>query len=145
MVADNNATKDNGNQNFSPSGEPFGGNPSAELFGGHHRYDYQTADPMMYGLLKAFAAKHKAYPTEAETLIWNYLKANQLGVRYRPQHIIGCFIADFACVSLKLIIEIDGLYHIFLSSKSAMSNAPCGSNSVDGRLSASPMMTSSII
>lgn len=75
------------------------------------RYDYQTADPMYYGLLKTLAAKHKAYPTEAEALIWNFLRANQLGERYRPQHIVGNYIADFCCVRLKLIIEIDGLYH----------------------------------
>ena len=78
---------------------------------GKKRYPYQTADPAMYGLLKAYAAKNKAFPTEAESLIWNYLKASQLGVRYRPQHIIGCYIADFLCESLKLIIEVDGPYH----------------------------------
>lgn len=75
------------------------------------RYSYQTADPMWYPLLKAFAAKHRAFPTEAEATIWNYIKASQLGLRYRPQHIIGDYIADFACIPIKLIIEIDGLYH----------------------------------
>ena len=74
-------------------------------------YAYQTADPIMYGLLKEFAAKQRAIPTEAESLLWNYLRASQLGVRYRQQHIIGEHIADFACVTNKLIIEIDGLYH----------------------------------
>ena len=66
---------------------------------------------MWYPLLKAFAAKHRAFPTEAEATIWNYIKASQLGLRYRPQHIIGDYIADFACIPIKLIIEIDGLYH----------------------------------
>jgi len=75
------------------------------------RYSYQTADRMNYGLLKALAAKHKAFPTEAETILWNYLKSPMMGVRYRTQHIIGNYIADFACLPLKLIIEIDGLYH----------------------------------
>ena len=74
-------------------------------------YSYQTADPVLYPLLKAFAAKHRAFPTEAEATLWNYIKASQLGLRYRPQHIIGDYIADFACIPIKLIIEIDGLYH----------------------------------
>ena len=74
-------------------------------------YSYQTADPMTYRLLKEFAAKQRAIPTEAESLLWNFLRASQMGVRYRYQHIIGEYIADFACVTNKLIIEIDGLYH----------------------------------
>ncbi|MBR5393863.1 MAG: endonuclease domain-containing protein [Bacteroidaceae bacterium] len=74
-------------------------------------YSYQTADPMTYRLLKEFAAKQRAIPTEAESLFWNFLRASQMGVRYRHQHIIGEYIADFACVTNKLIIEIDGLYH----------------------------------
>ena len=74
-------------------------------------YSYQTADPIMYRLLKEFAAKQRAIPTEAESVLWNFLRASKLGVRYRHQHIIGEYIADFACVTNKLIIEIDGLYH----------------------------------
>ncbi|MBR6169408.1 MAG: endonuclease domain-containing protein [Bacteroidaceae bacterium] len=75
------------------------------------KYPYQTANPMTYGLLKEFAAKNRAIPTEAEALIWNYLRGCQQGVKFQQQHIIGDYIADFACVSKKLIIEIDGLYH----------------------------------
>ena len=75
------------------------------------RYSYQTADKYNYGLLKVLAAKNKAFPTEAESILWNYLKNSMMGVRYRPQHIIGNYIADFVCIPLKLIIEIDGLYH----------------------------------
>ena len=33
------------------------------------------------------------------------------GVHFRRQHIIGQFIADFVCLSHKLIIEVDGKYH----------------------------------
>ena len=66
---------------------------------------------MTYGLLKEFAAKNRAIPTEEESLIWNYLRGCQIGVKFQQQHIIGDYIADFACVSKKLVIEIDGLYH----------------------------------
>ena len=44
-------------------------------------------------------------------MLWNYLKADGLGVRFKRQHIIGDYIADFACISSKLIIELDGRHH----------------------------------
>jgi len=35
------------------------------------------------------------------------------GVKFRRQHPIGPYFADFACVSRKLVIEIDGEHHAF--------------------------------
>jgi very-short-patch-repair endonuclease len=50
--------------------------------------------------------------TEAEKLLWKNLKNNQLGgFKFRRQHPISLYIADFYCHKLKLIIEIDGGYH----------------------------------
>ena len=69
------------------------------------------ADPVLYSLLKDFANENRKKPTEAECILWNYLKGNTLGAHFRRQHIIGQFIADFVCLSHKLIIEIDGKYH----------------------------------
>jgi len=74
-------------------------------------YDYQTADPTLYPLLRDYARENRNNPTEAEALLWNYLKADGLGVRFKRQHIIGDYIADFACISSKLIIELDGRHH----------------------------------
>ena len=74
-------------------------------------YDYQTADPGLYKSLKDFARQNRNHPTEAETLLWEYLSANGLGVRFKRQHIIGDYIADFVCLSHKLIVELDGGYH----------------------------------
>ena len=74
-------------------------------------YDYQTADPTLYPLLKEYARKNRNNPTEAESTLWNYLKADALGVTFRRQHIIGDYIADFVCLETKLIIELDGGYH----------------------------------
>jgi len=34
------------------------------------------------------------------------------GIKFRRQHIIYPFIVDFCCVSLKLIIELDGVIHL---------------------------------
>ena len=70
-----------------------------------------SADVMEYPLLWAFAKKNRNNPTEAERLLWFYLSNKQLGVRFRRQHIIGQYIADFACLDKMLIIELDGGYH----------------------------------
>ncbi|OZB84101.1 MAG: hypothetical protein B7X28_01150 [Halothiobacillus sp. 13-55-253] len=49
--------------------------------------------------------------TEAERAIWRYLRAEQMGVKFRRQAPIGRYIVDFACFSHKLVIEIDGGQH----------------------------------
>ncbi len=47
--------------------------------------------------------------TNAEGLLWHYLSRKQLaGYRFRRQQPIGPYIADFACLSEKLLIELDG-------------------------------------
>ena len=74
-------------------------------------YGYEMADPITYSLLKEFSNKNRQKPTEAESILWNLLKGNFFGCHFRRQHIIGPFIADFACLKKKLIIEIDGGYH----------------------------------
>ena len=70
-----------------------------------------SADVIEYPLLWAFAKENRNNPTEAERLLWFYLSNKQLGVRFRRQHIIGQYIADFACLDKMLIIELDGGYH----------------------------------
>ena len=50
--------------------------------------------------------------TEAELVLWSVLKDKKLeGRKFRRQHSIGHYIADFYCSSEKLIIELDGKYH----------------------------------
>jgi very-short-patch-repair endonuclease len=50
--------------------------------------------------------------TNAELLLWEKLKGKQmLGLRFRPQHPIDIFIADFYCHPIKLVIEVDGGIH----------------------------------
>jgi very-short-patch-repair endonuclease len=72
---------------------------------------FKTADPFLYEMLKDFAKKNRQKATEAETVLWEYLRKRQLGQPFRRQHIIGCFIADFCCIPAKLVIELDGGYH----------------------------------
>ena len=55
--------------------------------------------------------------TQSESLLWQLLRRKQLcGLKFRRQHPIGPFFADFACVSRKLVIEIDGGYHDVVAS-----------------------------
>ena len=53
----------------------------------------------------------RGVPTEAEKLLWEYLRANQLGVKFRRQHPLGDYIADFVCLEKHLVIELDGKSH----------------------------------
>ena len=75
-------------------------------------YIYETADSANYDLLRAYADYNKQHPTEAERIIWDYLKSKQTGHKFRQQHIIKDYIVDFVCLHHKLVIEIDGQYHL---------------------------------
>jgi len=50
--------------------------------------------------------------TNAELILWNRIRNNQLlGFRFKAQHPVAGFIADFYCHKAKLVIEADGLIH----------------------------------
>jgi very-short-patch-repair endonuclease len=49
--------------------------------------------------------------TVAEKKLWDRLNKSQLGVRFKAQHPIDIFIADFYCHKFKLVVEIDGGIH----------------------------------
>ncbi|MEM6514781.1 MAG: vitamin B12 dependent-methionine synthase activation domain-containing protein [Bacteroidota bacterium] len=81
---------------------------------------WATADPVLYDLMKEHAKKMRDKPTEAEKLMWDVLSAKKLdGHKFRRQHIIGSYIADFICLKKNLIIEIDGLIHQLPENKSS--------------------------
>jgi cyclase len=50
--------------------------------------------------------------THTELILWGYLSGGQLGVKFRRQHPINDYIADFYCHAHKLVIEIDGSIHL---------------------------------
>ena len=73
---------------------------------------YETARASIYPLLKELKEKNKANPTQAEKALWLSLKGKKLeSFKFRKQHIIDQFIADFVCLDRKLIVEVDGGYH----------------------------------
>ncbi len=50
--------------------------------------------------------------SDAEWKLWQRLRGGQIeGFRFRRQHPIGVFIADFVCLEKCLIIEVDGAQH----------------------------------
>ena len=50
--------------------------------------------------------------TNAEKLFWWEVKDRRLdGYKFRRQHPVGPYIADFACIEVKLVVEIDGGQH----------------------------------
>ena len=50
--------------------------------------------------------------TRAEVILWRHLRKKQLGGhRVRRQVPIGPYVADFACMSARVVIEVDGATH----------------------------------
>jgi very-short-patch-repair endonuclease len=50
--------------------------------------------------------------TDAEQLLWTKIRKRQiLGFKFRRQHAIKQFVADFYCHEKRLVIEVDGGYH----------------------------------
>ena len=50
--------------------------------------------------------------THSEKILWNQLKNRKLnGLKFRRQHPIRFYIADFYCHELRLVIEVDGGIH----------------------------------
>ena len=62
--------------------------------------------------LRPYARKLRQAQTDAERRMWMLLRDRRLsGVKFRRQHPIGGYIADFCCPEARLIIEIDGGHH----------------------------------
>ena len=60
----------------------------------------------------ARAKELRRHATESERVLWSRLRARRAGgFKFRRQHPMGNFIADFACLSERLIIEVDGPGH----------------------------------
>jgi very-short-patch-repair endonuclease len=70
---------------------------------------FKGAPPSSFSKAKSLRARM----TEAEIVLWDILKNNQFeGLKFRRQHPVNIYIIDFYCHQLKLVIEIDGGYHL---------------------------------
>jgi len=74
----------------------------------HERLNmHYGASPKLFDL----AEELRARMTPAEEVLWNVIKINEWHLKFRRQHPISYYIADFYCHKLKLVVELDGGYH----------------------------------
>ncbi len=101
-------------KNLPPAPPEGGGGDSQALVGRGNQQQkpgWNTADPVLFNVIKEHKQAQKDNPTEAEEILWTQLRGDKLGIKFRRQHIIDRFIADFICLPAKLIIEVDGKIH----------------------------------
>ena len=75
------------------------------------RDGFMTASADKYELLKEYSQDLRKEMTLSEKSLWKALRENFQGFRFRRQHVIGDYIADFICLPARLVIEVDGEYH----------------------------------
>lgn len=64
------------------------------------------------GKLYQYGRELRQSATKAEKILWEYLRNRNLdGLKFRRQHPIDKFIADFYCHQKKLVVELDGAVH----------------------------------
>ncbi|MFZ1522713.1 MAG: phenylalanine--tRNA ligase beta subunit-related protein, partial [Candidatus Saccharimonadales bacterium] len=90
---------------------PTGFRQSAPLLNGERASVLSSSEPGIWGELKSRSRENRKQSTKTEEVLWQHLRASKLGVKFRRQHAIGYYIADFFAVELNLIIEVDGGYH----------------------------------
>jgi adenine-specific DNA-methyltransferase len=62
--------------------------------------------------VRTHARDLRATSTDAERLLWHHLRDRRLaGFKFRRQHPVAPFVADFACLEAGLIVELDGGQH----------------------------------
>jgi len=70
----------------------------------------QEQYPSRHMIRRARSLRHQS--TNPEQLLWTALRNGQIGgLRFRRQHPIGPYIADFYCHSARLVVEVDGMSH----------------------------------
>ena len=78
---------------------------------------FETASVDRYKLLKEFAKENRRHMTDAEKVLWKVLRQSKCSFKFRRQHPIYDYIADFICLEKRLIIGVDGAYHCELQQQ----------------------------
>ena len=68
---------------------------------------FYSASPLIFQRAKEL----RNHLTDAERILWMYLRTCPKGYKFRRQHPAGNYILDFYCHALKLAIEVDGSIH----------------------------------
>ncbi|MGE0876669.1 MAG: endonuclease domain-containing protein [Burkholderiales bacterium] len=67
----------------------------------------------MIGTSTPIARVLRRQATDAERRLWRELRGSRfMNMKFRRQHPIGRYVADFACVEAKLVVEVDGSQHL---------------------------------
>jgi very-short-patch-repair endonuclease len=73
---------------------------------------------------RASARRGRRDPTLPEGIFWKFLRDRRLeGLKFRRQLPLGPYIADFACPSIRLIVELDGGIHALRAERDAVRDA----------------------
>jgi very-short-patch-repair endonuclease len=74
---------------------------------------FRNRSAMRCALLDERARGMRASQTRSEGLLWGRIRGRRLGVVFRRQvPLLGRFIADFYAPAGRLVIEVDGGYHV---------------------------------
>ncbi|MBC8314975.1 MAG: endonuclease domain-containing protein [Bacteroidales bacterium] len=79
-----------------------------------YRRSLRLSFPFYYNVdafLLRLAREQRKNMTPAEKKLWQRIRGMRLGMKFRRQHPINRFIADFYCHEARLVVEIDGGYH----------------------------------
>lgn len=66
----------------------------------------------IHPMILAHAREMRHPQTPAEAALWHVLRNRQTGFKFRRQHPIDRFILDFYCADAKLLIDVDGGFHL---------------------------------
>jgi leucyl-tRNA synthetase len=91
--------------------QPLSKGEGSEHVQAFNDYGYKTANPVLAKKLVSNARENRKNPTESEDLLWQEIRNQKLGSKFRRQHYIGNFIVDFVCLENCLIVEVDGEIH----------------------------------
>nr|WP_246440137.1 DUF5915 domain-containing protein [Rhabdobacter roseus] len=91
-----------------------GGSLETSTSGGEgsvEQYVFSADKKKWFNALKDFARENRKNQTEAEGVLWEVVRNSKLGIKFRRQHAIGEFIADFVSIPARLVVEVDGEIH----------------------------------
>ncbi|RAR50397.1 leucine--tRNA ligase [Flavobacterium lacus] len=96
---------------LKPHPQPLSGGEGSEPVQAFNDFGYKTANPTIAKNLVGNARENRKNPTESEDLLWQEIRNQKLGSKFRRQHYIGNFIVDFVCLEKSLLVEVDGEIH----------------------------------
>lgn len=96
----------------SPHGEGGVESESSEIFFPMKDKYTDSLHGDAFDKLYKYARVLRERSTEAEEILWKHLRGRKLdGYKFRRQHPLDIYVADFYCHQLKLVLELDGSVH----------------------------------